>query len=398
MARQIQSRLWEYGGFFTAALMVSIYFSTALTTIVTVIVAILWVFSAQFLYLPETLKKNPVLLWSVLLFLCFMLGLSYSSAEDGEAFSMLRKYRKLLFIPVLFSFLTTPRHRQWVWGSFIVISIITLLGSYLMEAGFLEPGKHGGFGFKSRITHSIFIAFFAFFCIHKLYEDKKFSKIYVALFLLCVYNLFFIVDGRTGQLTIVALVLLFALQRLPYRVQLSTFIAVIAFLTLFLTFSDKASRISESVTSTQDYLKPFPEKSDPSELRYTYWKYSLELIAKKPLLGYGTGSFAKEYQKLVKDKRLITRNPHNEFLMISVQLGLVGLLIYTGFLVSQYFCAKKLPDKEKWLAQGLLLSLIVTSLFNSPFLDHTEGHWFAIMIALCFASLQADDKTETNYA
>ena len=80
------------------------------------------------------------------------------------------------------------------------------------------------------------------------------------------------------------------------------------------------------------------------------------------------------------------------FLMIGVQFGLLGLLIYIGFLASQFFCAKQLPDKEKWLAHGLLLSLVVTSLFNSPFLDHTEGHWFANMIALCFASLQADIK------
>jgi O-antigen ligase len=61
-------------------------------------------------------------------------------------------------------------------------------------------------------------------------------------------------------------------------------------------------------------------------------------------------------------------------------------------LSSQYACAGKLPDQEKWLAQGILLSLIITSLFNTPFLDHTEGHWFAIMIALCFATLQTDGK------
>ncbi len=84
--------------------------------------------------------------------------------------------------------------------------------------------------------------------------------------------------------------------------------------------------------------------------------------------------------------------------MISVQLGLLGLLIYLGFLASQYYYAKKLPNKEKWLAQGVLLSLIVTSLFNSPLLDHAEGHWFASMIALCFASLQVNIKAEINHA
>jgi hypothetical protein len=84
--------------------------------------------------------------------------------------------------------------------------------------------------------------------------------------------------------------------------------------------------------------------------------------------------------------------------MIGVQLGLLGLSIYFGFLASQYICSRKLTDKEKWLAQGVLLSLIVTSLFNSPLMDHAEGHWFTTMIALCFASLQANVKAEINHA
>ena len=115
-------------------------------------------------------------------------------------------------------------------------------------------------------------------------------------------------------------------------------------------------------------------------------------------MGYGTGGFAKEYERITHNDHLVAKNPHNEFLMITVQLGLLGLSIYLGFLVSQYFYARKLPEKEKWLAQGLLFSLVVTSLFNSPLMDHAEGHWFTTMIALCFASLKADVKTEINHA
>jgi O-antigen ligase len=162
---------------------------------------------------------------------------------------------------------------------------------------------------------------------------------------------------------------------------------------LFFAFSDKSARMNEGVVNLQSDLSPDPQQI-PSSMgqRYMFWRYSLKLIAEKPLLGHGTGSFEKEYQRVASSELFLTKNPHNEFLMIGVQLGLLGLLIYIGFLASQYFYAKKLSEKEKWLAQGLLLSLIVTSLFNSPFLDHTEGHWFASMIALCFASLQADTK------
>jgi len=309
------------------------------------------------------------------------------------------KYRELLFIPVLISFLTTERYRSWVWKAFFIASVLALLVSYLMYAGILDVTEMGGPSFKGRITHSIFISFFAFFCAHKAYDYQRYTKLYLILFALCLHNLFFVIEGRTGQVIVIALILLFAMQRFGNKERLLTVIAVVLLVTLFLNFSDKASRISEGVANTQSYLKPIPEQTESSMgLRFTFWKYSLKLIAEKPLFGHGTGSYSKEYHRLVQDERFTSKNPHNEFLMIGVQLGLFGVLIYLGFLASQYYCAKKLPDKEKWLAQGLLLSLIVTSLFNSPFLDHTEGHWFATMIALCFASFQPDIKAQINHA
>ena len=109
------------------------------------------------------------------------------------------------------------------------------------------------------------------------------------------------------------------------------------------------------------------------------------MIAEKPLLGHGTGSFNAEYEHLLGVKKFLVQNPHNEYLLIAVQLGLLGFVSYLGFLGSQYWVSRSLPRQEKWLAQGLLLTLMSTSLFNSPFLDHTEGHWFAVMIALCLA-------------
>ena len=399
LVQRVQSRILEYGSFATALLVVSIYFSTSLAIILSGLLGLFWLFSAQFMVLPATLKKNPVAAWSLLLFLWFILGSSYTSAMPSDAFSMIMKYRELIFIPVLFSFLSTERYRSWVWKAFVIASVFTLLVSYLMDIGILDFREQGGASFKSRITHSIFISFFAFFSAHKAYDGQRYAKLYWVLFILCVYNLFFIVEGRTGQLIVVLLILLFGVQRFTKKYFLLTVLVMAILLALFLTFSDKASRITEGVANTQAYLQPVPEQTESSMgLRYTFWKYSLKLIAEKPFLGHGTGSFAKEYERTAQNEHLTAKNPHNEFLMIGVQLGLLGLSIYFGFLASQYYYAKKLPNKEKWLAQGVLLSLMVTSLFNTPLMDHTEGHWFASMIALCFASLQADIKAEINHA
>lgn len=395
---KIQGIANKAGGVFTALFMVSIYFSTSLAIILSAVLGLLWLLSGQLTGMPGLLRKYPVALWSLLLYGCFIAGLSYGNATDSDAFSMLRKYRELLFIPILISFLTTERYRYWAWNTFIIASAATLLISYLMNFGIISLNEQGDPCYKSRITHSIFISFFAFFCLHKVY-DKRYGKLYLTLAILCLYNLFFVVEGRTGQLIVAALILLFSIQRLTIKKCGITVVIGAVLFVLFLNFSDKASRITEGIANTQAYLQPVPEQTESSMgLRYTFWKYSLKLIAEKPLLGHGTGSFAKEYQRVAVGEQFITVNPHNEFLMVSVQLGLFGLLAYLGFLSSQLYYARELSDNEKWLAQGLLMSLLITSLFNTPFLDHTEGHWYAVMIALCFAALGAGNKVAINNA
>ena len=389
---KMQTLAFKAGGYFTALFIAGIYFSTSLAVILSVIVGLLWILSAQFMNLPDILKKHPVALWALLLYGCFIVGLSYGFVSSSDALSMMGKYRELFFIPILMSFLTTERYRDWAWIVFIAASIGILLISYLMHFGIIDLNRQGDACIKSRITHSIFVAFFAFYCMHKAYGGQQYAKIYVILLGLCIYNLFYVVEGRTGQLIIVALILLFAKQRLSLKKCMLTIGVVTVLLTLFLSFSDKANRINEGVVNTQAYLQPEPKQTDSSMgQRYTFWKYSLKLMAEKPLLGYGTGSFSKEYQRIAVEEKFKTNNPHNEFLMIGVQLGLLGVLVYTGFLASQIYYARKLPDQYKWLAQGLLMSLVIASLFNSPFLDHTEGHWYASMIALCFSSLKSDN-------
>ncbi len=393
LAYRVQQQALNFGRVLLVLFVFSVYFSTSLSIILSAALVLLWLLSAQFIGLPKLLKRNPVALSALILYGCFIAGFGYGNTDNSAAFSMASKYRELLLIPVLMMFLTTERNRYWAWSAFITASVVTLLISYLMDFGILNLNEHGDACYKSRITHSIFIAFFAFFCAHKVYGDTRYAKLYLMLLILCLYNLFFIVEGRTGQLVVVALVLLFAMQRLAFKGRLITVLVAAASLALFLNFSDKAGRITEGVANTQAYLQAVPEQTESSMgQRYTFWKYSLKLMAEKPLLGHGTGSFAKEYQRIAVGEQFITKNPHNEFLMIGVQLGLLGLLAYLGFFAGQFYCSRKLPGQEKWLAQGLLATLAITSLFNTPFFDHTEGHWYAGMMALCFAAFGSDNK------
>ena len=379
-------KMANYAGYSAVLLLATSYFSTSLSTIMSIVVGVLWLLTAHYKGLPTILRQHPVAAWSLALFGFFIIGLVYSSAELGEALSMLKKYRELIFIPVLIPLLSQECHRKWAWKAFLLMSLFTLIGSFLMEFGILGTDKQHDPSIKSRITHSIFVAFFAFYCLHQILDNKPYRWAFVALFCVSLGDLFFVVHGRTGQLIIIGLILLFTLQRLGNKGRLFTFAIIILSLALFISFSDKASRILEGFDNTQAYLSHQAEKKPTSMgVRYQFWENSAKLVIEKPWFGHGTGSFATAYKRITDKHPDNKKNPHNEFLLVAVQLGMVGLLIYLGFLFSQFYSSLALPPTEKFMAQGLLLTLVFTSLFNSPILDHTEGHWFAFMIALCHA-------------
>lgn len=386
--------LLNLGGIVVALFLVGIYFSTAVAMVASVVVGLLWVVSAQFISLPVILQRQPVAVWSLILFGCLVAGLAYGNAPHDDALASLKKYRELLFIPILIPLLSKEQYRDRVWQAFVIASVVSLAISFLMSLGILETASFHGPSLKSRITHGIFIGFFAFYCLHRSTDGGDTARLYLALFIAAIFNIFFVVEGRTGQLLALVLIALFAVQRFGLKARLLTGLALIVFLGLFLGFSQKAERVLEGIENTQAYMQEKPEQVDSSMgQRYTFWKYSVKLIAEKPLLGYGTGSFAQEYARIAQGERFLARHPHNEFLFIGVQLGLLWLIPYLGFLVSQFYESRKLPEREKWLAQGLVTALLITSLFNTPIYDHTEGHWFTVMIALCFAAQKLGQKT-----
>jgi O-antigen ligase len=384
-AQPFQARLDVFGVSIVVIFIVSIYLSTALAIILSGVLGGIWLLTAQFKILPAVLVNSSVAKWALLSYLCFFMGLFYGDAPTEEAYSIIRKYRELLFIPLLSCFFVDERYRSWAWKAFVIASILTLIGSYLMDFGILDVLRHKTFTLKSRITHSIFIAFFMFYCAHKAFECKKINLWYPIALMFGTFNLFFVVEGRTGQLIFIFLAAMFAMQRFGKKGLLLALVGLILFVALYFNFSEKSARLHEGIANTIAYFNHVQEKGPTSMgLRYTFWENSVKLVTERPWLGHGTGSFGQEYERVAGESHTV-KNPHNEFLLIAVQFGLMGIVTYAGFLFSQYRYSLRLPDEEKWLAQGLLLTLIITSLFNSPFLDHTEGHWFAVMIALCFA-------------
>jgi hypothetical protein len=241
-----------------ALFIIAIYFSTSLVTILSVLLGLLWLFSGRFKTLPTIVRCCPIAAWAVGLWACLWLGLVYSRAPLPDGLAIVNKYNGLFFIPVLLAFLDDSRVRAWLWKGFIVASLAALLCSYLMAMGVLPLNEQGDPCFKSRITYSIFMAFFTFYCAHQAHQNKGGRLLYLSVALLCLYNLFFIVQGRTGQLVLVALALLFAWQRFHRLGRVVAVVVLAVSLGVFVGYSDKAKRLQEGIENTRAYLKPQP--------------------------------------------------------------------------------------------------------------------------------------------
>ena len=125
--------------------------------------------------------------------------------------------------------------------------------------------------------------------------------------------------------------------------------------------------------------------------RLEYYLNSVKLIGEHPLMGTGTGGFKGAYAALIKGTGMdASENPHNEYLMVAVQFGVVGLLLMLWLFLVQWRKAVLLPGGfERAAARGLVLLILSASMVTSTLIDHTEGLFYVWMSALLFAGWSA---------
>jgi O-antigen ligase len=84
-----------------------------------------------------------------------------------------------------------------------------------------------------------------------------------------------------------------------------------------------------------------------NELRLRIWKAGLRMFIDHPILGVGAGQFQTAYGTTYAGKQHVAwMNPHNLFLQVACELGLVGLIIFIYFLVQIVKQIRNLPPRQ----------------------------------------------------
>ena len=338
---------------------------------------------------PKLLRENRVALLCVVLFA--WLGVAAIYGGGSEAFGIWKKYRELALIVIYMGLAAPLPNRQRVVTALTIGLLLAMQISFMQAAGML-PMKHDIPVLSSSLTQGALMAWLAFWLLH--YHRKTGMNGILALLALVLANLFFLVDSSTGVVLVLSLGLLFGLQtmrRAKLAVMAGGLIAVVVF----------AFAVSPMFrTATQEDVKAVKEMLNgkttftPTGERLQFYRNSLTLFSQAPVLGHGTGRFHEKYAEHVAGtKQVVTSNPHNEYLMVAVQSGLVGLGVLVALLWALWRAAFRWEGMDRWLAQGMAVWLSVGCCFNSFILDSREGMLFALLAGVYGAAPTAKKES-----
>lgn len=393
-----QELSFRTGVFFALGAGFALPLSTSLTSICNLGLLVCWFLSGQYQVTFKLLKSYWPATVSVILFGTLAAGLIYTPETISLATRNLFKYRQFLMIPIYLSFFLDSRVRLRGIRMFEVALILTLAASMFCWLFGIEwdirSQDHAIF--KNRITQNILMSFLVYLSAWRFLANPRRGWPWAVLSLIATVNILMIVPGRSGYLAVGILVMLLMYQKLGYRGIIPAAVGVLLVGLVCYQASDRFQRRIDLVISELRNYQPSGKHNGSVNLRLEFYENGLQLARENPLLGSGTGSFPIRYRKLMEqEQERVTENPHNEYIMLLVQNGVVGIVL---FLLLFWVCWRSVQGQtglEPSLTQAVVAVYLVGSLVNSLMLDTTEGGLFGYLIGLtCAAGISAKGASQ----
>ncbi len=286
----------------------------------------------------------------------------------------------LLFLPLFVTFIDR-RFIGRITSAFVLGMLVSVMVSFGIFFEVIPGVSHninqGGPGNPTPLYHHTHYGYMlAITCIMLLNalfnnKDSKYKVLaFSALFSVTVLNMF-IIEGRSGYILFVILLLPFLLFRFKTKAARPLLIALfLCSATMYVAYHTVdvfKDRVDLTVQSTEKILN---DKNYNTSIggRVGMLTYSMGVISDKFLFGYGTGDHASVVVEVVKAENRALSNlvaklqhPHNEFINALIQFGVVGLLAFLNIL---YQMMRYSSDNN-----GIMLKVIAISIFFYSLID-----------------------------
>lgn len=319
-----------------------------------------------FLLTKRKKNKQSVLIFTFLsLWVVWVLvGITYSylyypgTADHVSAylrfFRMLEMYLPGVLILVFSRGMSESQHKRiaaFVIVLFFLVTLESTVGFFLQSTALTatQMYKYPGMGYvfraggvaKDSSAYSNLILLLAITAFIELKRIGKSSIIFMGLMICLLINIYL---SMSRSLIVAMVVYFIANLALERKIKPATlFIILTAIVTLLI------------VGMNNEYLTSFwgrisgANQEDISSGRFTTWALLLGLVGDNPLLGVGYRLSTEKYGLI----------PDNMFLSLSVETGVIGLLLYLSFLTSLCVLVYK-NNRDKF---ALIIAYVISGIF-----------------------------------
>lgn len=369
----------------------SLCVSTALMTNAYLFLVLLSFWQQDFTRKFKEALKNKFVLMSVIFYGVFIFSSLWSNAQFHNIWKMLVHIIFYVAAPFLF-IIFTGRFKTLLTGFITgaMISAILSIGTMIFHHQILF-GLHDlpGTVFHGHILHNAFLAIAATIFIVTILS-KNYSlqlRIYAFLaYLICAFDVFFVVEGRTGSLMIIIMSIFSILCFVKKR----GLVILLLFLLVLIPFLYKTPMAQRGIADYKSDMAKLKDGNVNSSMGYriVFHRVSNELIKQKPILGYGAGSYAQTYSDYAMQHniKVVSANPHRDILLIGVETGILGMITFILMLLAAIYEVIKLDKYYKVIGLSLILGYISASVENSFFMDNVTGIAFVVLMLAILSS------------
>ena len=227
-----------------------------------------------------------------------------------------------------------------------------------------------------------------------LLSNKKYL-LGILLIILGLFGVFIMLSQRTAYVAAVLLILWFILNLIHSKVIRIVLVAIfMSSIALVLSTNNTVSKRMKMAYSEYqqciDYIYSNNEQQiivhceSSNGKRLLFWYDAMQQIKQSPIYGNGLGSV--DVRNIYAGKIVPHQpNPHQEYLLQAVQIGIIGMLMVIAMFLMSWINALLIKNDRRYLYAGLMLVFMVSCLFNSFLLDMAEGLFFIILFSIIAA-------------
>ena len=329
----------------------------------------------------------------------FAVSLLWTIAPQADALGSIAKYGKLLIIVLMLALIRSQREAKFALAAFLSAQGLLLVSSWMLYFHLPVPWATSNMAllqfavFSSYLDQGIMGAVLAALCWHlrSLAPGRFGPHVAVVIAAAAMANVLFVLSGRSGHVVAIALLSLTIMWELPRQHRLIAlavpFILVVILFFSSTKFRERLMMVRSEVVSYSTQMQP----TSSSGIRLQLWRRAVQIITENPVAGAGVGAWSTEYNRLQRSQNPAhvdiagNGNPHQEYLLWGVQLGIPGIALFFALLLASLRDSLKMEQAQARALQSAITALAIACAFNASIHDALIGDFFCVLLGLLLA-------------